>query len=176
MFSTFLLNVRSLSQNYDNLSHCLSCLDHTFSIIAFTETWMKESVVSLNDLPDHQAFIGQEERELGEVCLFSSATVISLSTEVILWLLNLMLQNLFFVEVTSCHSFGGRNVIVGGIYRPPNRDIDHFNQWLLNLLELISKGGKVCYLIGDFNLNLYHPQIAEFLNTHVSQVFSSFNS
>lgn len=68
----------------------------------------------------------------------------------------------------SCPVFDGRNVIVGCIYRPPNAELDCFNDLLTAPLDIINKEGKLCYLLGDFNINLLstenHSPALNFLN------------
>ena len=41
-FSIFHLNVRSLVKNHEDLSHLLANIDHKFSVLAITETWIKD--------------------------------------------------------------------------------------------------------------------------------------
>ena len=50
-----------------------------------------------------------------------------------------------------------KNVIVGIIYRPPNQNPRDFISDLDHLLSKISKENKLCYILGDFNLNLMNP-------------------
>ena len=47
-FSLFHLNARSLVKNQDALAHLLANINHKFSVLAITETWVKES--NVNDL------------------------------------------------------------------------------------------------------------------------------
>ena len=46
------------------------------------------------------------------------------------------------------------NVIKGVIYRPPDTDISIFNESLCNILSALQIENKLCYLLGDYNLNL----------------------
>lgn len=41
-FSIFHLNVRSLVKNHEDLSPLLANIDHKFSVLAITETWIKD--------------------------------------------------------------------------------------------------------------------------------------
>ena len=41
-FSIFHLNVRSLVKNHEDLSHLLANIDHKFSVLVITETWIKD--------------------------------------------------------------------------------------------------------------------------------------
>ena len=47
-FSVFHLNARSLVKNQNALAHLLANINHKFSVLAITVTWVKES--NVNDL------------------------------------------------------------------------------------------------------------------------------
>ena len=71
-----------------------------------------------------------------------------------------------FVEIVNSNS---RNIIVGNVYRAHRTDIDLFNSDLSRCLDIISATNKICYICGDFNLDLlkYETElkINEFLTT-----------
>ena len=46
------------------------------------------------------------------------------------------------------------NVIIWVIYRPPDTDIRLFNESLCYILSALQIENKLCYLLGDYNLNL----------------------
>jgi hypothetical protein len=56
-----------------------------------------------------------------------------------------------FIEIISVE---GKNSIVGIVYMPPSQNIADFITNLNIFMAKISKENKVCYLMGDFNLNL----------------------
>ena len=60
-----------------------------------------------------------------------------------------------------------KNVILGVIYRPPNTSIEVFNEKLNEILNQIKREDKICYMIGDYNINLLnsenHTQTGEFV-------------
>ena len=76
-----------------------------------------------------------------------------------------------FAEVIKPH---GKNIIVGVIYRPPNQNLDLFIDEFNVLTEKISRENKICYLLGDFNINLLnfnnHSQTNEFLDSLFSNL------
>ena len=43
-------------------------------------------------------------------------------------------------------------MIVGVVYRPPNSNIAHFNDAILDILEKVAN--RPCYIMVDFNLDL----------------------
>lgn len=55
---------------------------------------------------------------------------------------------------------GARNIIVGVIYHPPDQIIRDFNESLLCCLDRINKEDKECYILGDFNINLFKHNTA----------------
>ena len=56
---------------------------------------------------------------------------------------------------------------VGAIYRPPNRDMNTFNDKLGRIMHQIKSENKLCYLVGDYNINLLncekHDPTVQFL-------------
>lgn len=68
-------------------------------------------------------------------------------------------------------------LMVGCIYRPPNTELNCFNDLLTAVLDII-KEGKLCYLLGDFNINLLntenHSPALNFLNVLYSSYFFPF--
>ena len=60
-----------------------------------------------------------------------------------------------FVKI---HKPQGRNVIVGVIYRPPDRNLSMFLVHYQELMQKISRENKICYIMGDFNVNLMNHQ------------------
>ena len=59
-----------------------------------------------------------------------------------------------------------KNIIVGIVYRPPKQRLDDFLSTNNELLGNISRENKICFLMGDFNVNLINYQ-----NHHVTGQF-----
>ena len=77
-----------------------------------------------------------------------------------------------FVEINRPKE---KNVIVGEVYRPPNQNLQDFMKSLDLLLASISKENKICYVVGDWNLDLInhhcHESSGEFLEIMYSRMF-----
>ena len=77
-----------------------------------------------------------------------------------------------FIEIVKPQ---GKNIVTGVIYRAPNHNVDEFLTMTNELLSKISKENKICYLMGDFNLNLMnhqsHSATSEFLDALYSNMF-----
>ena len=59
-----------------------------------------------------------------------------------------------FIEIEKTVFGMEKNVIIGVIYKPPNTDINTFNDQFATLMENIKQEEKICYLMGDYNINL----------------------
>ena len=49
--------------------------------------------------------------------------------------------------------FSKKNIIVCIFYRSPNSSLKLFNEKLDNILDIIHREKKYCYIMGDFNVN-----------------------
>ena len=74
-----------------------------------------------------------------------------------------------FVEIVSPQS---KNIIVGNIYRAHRTDVDSFNSDLSNCLDRISLENKLCYISGDFNLDILQYDTINRVNTFVNNFYS----
>ena len=173
-FSLFHLNIRSLQRNFNNLINLLSLLDINFTLIGVSETWLNEPS-HLLDI-DGYNFIHKHRpnRSGGGVGLYISNNLeFKLRSD--LSFDDIDIAESLFVEILRPH---GKNIVVGTIYRPPNQTDQRVNDFLSTnneLLEKISRENKICFLMGDFNLNLinfqHHQTTGEFLDGLYSNMF-----
>ena len=75
-----------------------------------------------------------------------------------------------FIEITTEI---GKNIVVGVIFRPPNNKIEAFENAINETLSKIDKENKICYLMGDFNIDLLKSESCEFANRFIEQLFTS---
>jgi exonuclease III len=75
-----------------------------------------------------------------------------------------------FIEVATEN---GKNIIVGVIYRPPNNKIETFENAMNQILSKLGKENKICYLMGDFNIDLLKSESCDFANNFTEQLFTS---
>lgn len=175
IFSTFHLNIRSLPKNCDLLTHYLSTLKHNFTVVALTETWLTKNIESLYNLTNYTAVHRtRESRPGGGVSLFAHNDFDFIVRED----LNLKTDGEFITEsifIEIMQPKNGKTIITGCVYRPPDADIDSFNDSIINTLDQISKEGKMCYILGDYNIDLFkaqtHTATLDFLNGLYSTFF-----
>ncbi len=175
VFSTFHLNIRSLSRNYDNFIHYLSLLKHQFSIIALSETWLNENSREMFKLFKYNfVYYDRKNRLGGGVSLFIHGDyTFKIRFDLALKSDKIDVEHLF-VELLIGPV--GRNIIVGVIYRAPDSSIQDFNDTLASLLDLINnEQHKYCCILGDFNINLLRKKFdtptADFLNILYSSYY-----
>jgi len=81
-----------------------------------------------------------------------------------------------FVEINRPKE---KKIIVGVVHRSPNQNLQDFMNSLDSLLASISKENKICYVLGDWNLDLInhhcHETTGEFLEIMCSRIFFSID-
>ena len=72
-----------------------------------------------------------------------------------------------FVEIVKSAAGTNQDVVVGQIYRPPNTNVDLFNECISSILQRVKRENKILYLLGDYNINILnadtHTSTSEFL-------------
>ena len=146
----FHMNIRSLSKNWNELLSCLHLAAHRFTIIALTETWLTANNLEMYPMSGYQSLsAARPEKRGGGVSIYirsdlhlkhrADLDVMSADVECI------------FSEVTLP---SGAVFLIGVVYRPPNSNADAFLAWFGNVLMQIESEKKVCYLLGDYNIDL----------------------
>ena len=82
-----------------------------------------------------------------------------------------------FIEIDK-HVFRQQsNIILGVSYRPPNTDINSFNETLSTILEKLKVEDEIFNLMGDYNINLLnyssHSLTSDFVDLMHSYSFIS---
>ena len=177
-FSILHLNSRSFNKNRDFIDAFISNVNHTFSIIALSETWFKEDQSNLIDISNYTLLnVPRQGRRSGGVGLYIHDSL-SFKVRNDLNLIqdrthgsvdNVDHSESVFVELISPNS---KNVIVGNIYRAHRTDIDLFNTDLSNCLDRIASENKNCYISGDFNLDILRYNTDSKINEFVNNFYS----
>ena len=150
--SLFQINACSLSKNFDDLQHLLSCTKIFFDIIAVSKTITK-NVSLLNNLNLNNysfEFTPTETCAGGTLLYIANHLSYKCRNDLNIYKKNELEST--FIEIVNPKK---SNIIVGVIYRHPFMDLTDFNcSYLKKLLESISKEQKSIFLLGDFNFNL----------------------
>jgi hypothetical protein len=165
------LNIRSLKKNYKSLNAMLDIIDHKFSVIGLTESWLKDYNYSLYNFAGYnQEAITRSTGQGGGISVFINNTLnykvredlghSDLDTEM-LW-----------VEVEKNQVEFKKNTLIGTLYRRPGSDIRVFNRILENVLQIIERENKDTLYMGDTNIDLLksdiHPLTGEFLDLNLA--------
>ena len=164
-FSVAHLNIRSLPANLSAFMSYVDNLDHCFSVIGLSETWLNPSNVSAYSIPgyNHVAQTRCTSRGGGISLFVAEKFVYSEITDYCM--VNDYIESLF-VKITN----NGMVFVIGLIYRPPNSNIVQFTETLNNILGEVSH--MPCYIMGDYNIDLLkhelHPPTEKFLEAMYS--------
>ena len=152
----------------------MNILKHEFTVIGLTETWLNDNDFDLYGLSGYKV-IGRHRvnRTCGgvAVCIqdqvsFRERPDLSCFTEDF---------ETVFIEIEKGNQLNAKKVIIGVIYRPPNQDILSFNEKLNDIINKIRMENKICYLLGDYNINILnyssHVHTAQFVDMMSSSGF-----
>ena len=173
-FSLLHLNARSLQRNLKNLQSYLMSLEYEFTAIGVSETRLHDSICDLYNLPGYNFIENhRSHRSGGEVGIYLNKNI-EFSIRYDLSEFDTLLEAVFIeiqIDAVQCI----KNVIIGVIYRPPGTDLCEFNVMIGELLVNIKAENKLCYLMGDYNINLLnyesHDQTATFIDMLYSYAF-----
>ena len=125
----------------------MSNIDHSFSVIGFSETWLTPANIDAYSIVGYNHVgLTREDRKGGGVSLLISEKLMYAEFQE----LNIVEDHVECVFVKMMYK--GNVIIVGTVYRPPNSNIVDFNDTMSNILEKI--GHHSCYIMGDYNLDL----------------------
>ena len=152
-FSLCHINIRSIKANLSHFENYLQLLSIDFPVIAITETWLNDITCDLYSLPGYN-FTEQHRSDKcgGGVGIFVHDHM-NYSERNDLSVFNEYCESLF-IEVDRTNMIKEKNIVIGVIYRPPNTDIPHFIDIMKDTLDKIKNENKICYLVGDYNINL----------------------
>ena len=152
--SFFHESIRSLQNKVDELSTLPSTLNIKFSAVGITETWLQDSPLGVNIDGYNFVYKNRPVRSGGGVGLYVSDNLDCKIRADIYADEDDVMESLF-IGIIRLHE---RNVIVGIIYRPPNQNVNEFVIRMNDVLGKITRDNKMCYLMGDFNLNLLNNE------------------
>ena len=153
LFSMCHINIRRIPANLGSLEAYLQCLNFDFSIIGISETWLSDNNCDLFYLN------GYNPVEKHRLCKKGGSVGLFIKKDIpYMYICDLFspepIFESLFIEIDK-HVFRQQsNIILDVICRPPNTDINSFNETLSTILEKLKVEDKICYLMGDYNINL----------------------
>lgn len=147
-------NIKSYQKNISNLCDLVDVLEYKFDIIGLSEAWhsgKKFESVSISGYHPYE-FICRKSQNSG--CSFYINSNLKYRLRDVLsttWNVRNEEFEQLFVEIFNERS---KNVLVGVIYRHPNKTSIEFQIHMQKLLLEINKENKKIVLMGDFNIDL----------------------
>ena len=144
-------NARSLGANFINITEYLTDLNHSFDIIAISETWLNTGTnFSLHNIKGYDLFyVTRNNKKGGGVAIYTQKRI----NCKVLEQQTLVIDNMFECITIELCIDKQKNVIVSCLYRAPGDYLEQFNEHLDNLLKSFKKG-KTVFICGDFNIDL----------------------
>ena len=152
-FSLVHLNIRSMQKNMSNFKVFLNNLSIQFTVTGLSETWINANNVD-TCTPygyNHECNYRQNRSGGGVSLLISNSIQYNLRSD--LKLFNEYIETIF-IEIDKSQCKSTKNIIIGTVYRPPNKDINVFLSGIKEILSILNKENKFIYIMGDFNINL----------------------
>lgn len=143
------VNARSLTKNIGPVVTELSLLSNRPSILAVTETWALTDNDNL-PIPGYSSISKARKDKTGGGVAIYLQNKINLKYKVRVDLSLGDCAESLFIQLTNSKQ---KHVIIGVVYKPPDTDVEKFNNTMEDILKAISTEHKPCYLMGDFNIN-----------------------
>ena len=146
-------NIASFNKNGTHLSFYLKYLRINFDIICLTEIGRTNIGIIDKEFPDHYIFIDYTTTSKGGVALLLRKNKFDNITELDPIKLSCNCSKCVVENKWLSFRVENQEFIIGGIYRHPNGDIEHFNKALNDTIKKI-KDKTIAITLGDININL----------------------
>ena len=157
-------NSRSLKANISKIKQCLKEMNNPFTVIAISETWLKDDQSEEVDIEGYERYtLNRKVKRCGGVALFIDKNykckiVKSMSQAI---------DNIMECITVEIEMESSKNILVSCVYRCPGSCIDTFSELLSGMYER-KINTKMVYVCGDYNIDLLNPleltPITEFIN------------
>ena len=160
-------NIASFNKNGTHLSFYLKYLGINFDIICLTEIGRTNIGIIDKEFPDHYIFIDYTTTSKGGVALLLRKNKFDNISELDPIKLSCNCSKCVVENKWLSFRVENQEFIIGGIYRHPNGDIEHFNKALNDTIKKI-KDKTIAITLGDININLNED------NTNTSTYLSNY--
>ena len=173
----FHCNVESFNTNGANLSSYLKCLSFDYDIICLTEIRTPNPGIINLEFPHYDVYLDCKSTKKGGVAILLKKGKFKNINEI-------DINHNFYISDQCCTNckvenkwlnfkIDKLNVIVGGVYRHPKSNINHFNEALNELLKQINDN-TLAIVLGDVNINLLserNDKVSTYLNNYLTNSF-----
>ena len=145
-------------------------MDIHFQIIGLTETWLNYINHDSFNLNGYK-YIGtnRSKKRGGGVGMYISKQLSFKIRDDLAQNIEDVIESTF-IEINKTT---GKNIIIGLVYRPPNNKFEIFENAINTILYKVERENKICYLAGDYNIDLLKSESCDFSNRFIEQLFIS---
>ena len=146
-------NFRSLPKNFDYLLQFIEPIIDRLHCIIITEAWFQSQNVNLYNIQGFKATHNfRTKKSGGRVSIYIKNYI----TYTKIKILNISHSDyeliiILFIKISKGYINSSKDLLVGACYRPPNGDIEAFNNKIHEVLLSCQTREKCVYLAGDFN-------------------------
>ena len=130
----------------------LNSLDFKFSFIGLSETWLDDNKEEFYDLMVIPVSIDTEKNKKGGGVSLHIQNGIPFIMRNDLDYFDSEMETVF-IEIDKFIFNADSNIVIGIIYRMPNSSVDVFNDHIADIMNVIQKVRKLCYLMGGLNID-----------------------
>ena len=173
----FHYNIESFNTNGPKLSSYLKCLNFEYDIICLTEIRTPNPGIISFEFPNYDVYLDCKSTKKGGVAIllkknkFKNVNEIDLNSN--FSINNQCCSNCKTENRWLSFNIDKLNVIVGGIYRHPKSNINHFNTALNDIINQINDD-TLAIVLGDVNINLLsenNDKVNTYLNNYLTNNF-----
>ena len=158
------MNIRSMKANGNSFYSYLNSLEFKFNCIGISESWLDSDTCQLYNFPGFNMISNCRSGRGGGVSIMLQENF-SYKERHDLWLMN------DSIECVFVEAYLRKKVLIGVIYRPPDRPISDFNGQLKTLFDKINDSKLPCYLLGDININLLNHQVHKDTSDYLDMLY-----
>ena len=150
--STLTVNCRSLPKNFDKLEYTMKSLDFNFDCIGLTETWLKDNEeTNIYNMSGYTLLSKtRAHKRGGGVGLYISDRLKYKTRDDLIAVTEECPFECLFIEA----EVDKNAIVIGTVYKPPDTNVNTFNDHFKDLLRKISNERKKCIIMADFNIDL----------------------
>ena len=144
------LNVNSLVKKFEDLTQLMfGNSNFNPDFLGLCETKLSNDINDIFNVDGYKMYSLDRSRNSGGLVIYVKDKFLNVKIRNDLTFIHDSIESIF-IEFTIENT----NYIVGVIYRRPNSDIKRFFDKLHDILDIAAQENKVCYIMGDFNLDL----------------------
>uniref|UniRef100_A0A8C6LAH3 Reverse transcriptase domain-containing protein n=1 Tax=Nothobranchius furzeri TaxID=105023 RepID=A0A8C6LAH3_NOTFU len=161
-------NCRSLNSNFVKIMQCLKQSNHPFTVIAISETWLQEGRISMFQIEGYNMFSTSRDcKKGGGVALYIDKNFQSR----LVGDMTLVMDNIMECVSVEIQIEKSKNVLVSCMYRKPGSCVEMFMEKIVDMYDDIINR-KMCFVCGDFNIDLLNPQMQNANTEFINSMFS----